>query len=164
MFGFHGSHGFHLFLWQVRISSRSAGFTTVFHGLSIRSHVFQPACVCMAEISESSKPEVCNRVYAFVAMADAPVRRRLSGKQPVPPAGPEQIANQAIADEGFSELTALDPDARRRHVHWTHVRTIWRFCTRHFYMPLPLEQRKPDFPACGKCCASFFVPRAQMQG
>lgn len=30
---------------------------------------------------------------------------------------------QAIAEEGWSELTALSVDSRRRHVHWTHVRT-----------------------------------------
>lgn len=29
----------------------------------------------------------------------------------------------AIADEGWSELTALSPDAKRKHIHWTHVRT-----------------------------------------
>ena len=30
----------------------------------------------------------------------------------------------AIADEGWSELVALSPDARRKHIHWTHVRTM----------------------------------------
>mgnify|MGYP006144289855 CR=1 FL=1 len=29
----------------------------------------------------------------------------------------------AIADEGWSELRALQTSARRKHIHWTHVRT-----------------------------------------
>ena len=29
----------------------------------------------------------------------------------------------AIADEGWSELVALSTDAKRKHIHWTHIRT-----------------------------------------
>ena len=63
-------------------------------------------------------------------------RRRLRGKQaaqPQPPqaaarpeAGPLPLAavgEQTVAAEAWSELVGLDPDARRQHVHWTHVRT-----------------------------------------
>ena len=57
-------------------------------------------------------------------MALAYVRRRLIGKQPAPAhlaCNPAVL--QAITDEGWHELTALDEDARRKHVHWVHVRT-----------------------------------------
>ena len=51
--------------------------------------------------------------------------RRLSRKQAaphvLPPLALPQI--QAIADEGWSELTALSLDAKRKHIHWTHVHT-----------------------------------------
>ena len=53
----------------------------------------------------------------LVAMA---VRRRILGKQRMPD---DPVASRAIADEAWSELTALSGDARRKHVHWTHVRT-----------------------------------------
>ena len=46
-------------------------------------------------------------------------RLRLVRKQPDPFAS----HNQAIADEGWSELVALSADARRKHIHWTHVKT-----------------------------------------
>ena len=51
-------------------------------------------------------------------------KRRLSGKQAapihfvLPPA-----AVRAMADEAWSEMTALSEDKRRRHIHWVHVRT-----------------------------------------
>ena len=58
-------------------------------------------------------------------MMPALARRRLTSKQAAPhiqqPPLPPQL--QAIGDEGWSELTALSLDARRKHVHWTHVHT-----------------------------------------
>ena len=68
-------------------------------------------------------------------------RRRILQKQPAPahypalpgsdyappPPGaayaPPEAALAALADEAWSELTALSDDARRKHVHWVHVRT-----------------------------------------
>jgi hypothetical protein len=49
-----------------------------------------------------------------------PVCRRMRGKQ-TPFVNP--MIMMAVADEAWSELTALSADARRKHVHWTHVRT-----------------------------------------
>ena len=51
-------------------------------------------------------------------------RKRMTRKQAPPPniAIPEP-ALAALADEAWSELTALSDDARRKHVHWVHVRT-----------------------------------------
>ena len=52
--------------------------------------------------------------------------RRLRGKQSVRGSGlrtAEAAGVAAIADEGWSELVELSPGARRKHVHWTHVRT-----------------------------------------
>ena len=57
-------------------------------------------------------------------MALAYVRRRLRGKQPA-------LANyvvglvvlQALADEAWSEVASLADDARRKHMHWVHVKT-----------------------------------------
>ena len=46
-------------------------------------------------------------------------RVRLVRKQPDPLAS----HNQAIADEGWSELVALSADTKRKHIHWTHVKT-----------------------------------------
>ena len=58
------------------------------------------------------------------------LRLRLRAKTAQPAAGPMVAAPPAphpgvlaIADEGWSEMTALQTSARRRHVHWTHVRT-----------------------------------------
>ena len=57
-------------------------------------------------------------------MAALSVPRRLRSKQRapacylLPPA-----ALRALADEAWSEVTALAEDARRKHVHWTHIRT-----------------------------------------
>ena len=48
------------------------------------------------------------------------VRRRLHGKQADPRGS---AAEQAIQDEGWSELVALSGSAKRKHIHWTHVRT-----------------------------------------
>ena len=62
-------------------------------------------------------------------MAAELVRRRVSKKQPAPPAyqareRPHVPAGlRALADESWSELTALSEGAKRKHVHWTHVRT-----------------------------------------
>lgn len=57
-------------------------------------------------------------------MALASVKRRLRGKQLSPA---HYVVNpfllQTIADEGWHELTALGDDARRKHVHWVHVKT-----------------------------------------
>ena len=57
-------------------------------------------------------------------MALAYVRRRLPKKQLAPA---QYVANQAVlqalADEGWREVTALSEDARRKHVHWVHVKT-----------------------------------------
>ena len=52
----------------------------------------------------------------------AAVRRyRLRAK--TPPRVEPPAAMRAIADEGWSELTSLDESMRRKHMHWTHVRT-----------------------------------------
>ena len=63
-------------------------------------------------------------------MAANLARRRLRRKQPAPEAfrlarerAHAPAALQALADEGWSELTSLSEDAKRKHVHWTHVRT-----------------------------------------
>ena len=53
----------------------------------------------------------------------ADVRRRLKMKQNAPAFGPVAAQEAAIADEGWSELVALSSDVRRKHIHWTHVRT-----------------------------------------
>ena len=39
------------------------------------------------------------------------------------PEAARTAALSAIADEAWSEVVALDTGARRKHVHWTHVRT-----------------------------------------
>ena len=44
-------------------------------------------------------------------------------KQSAPAFGPAAGHAAAIADEGWSELVALSADVRRKHIHWTHVRT-----------------------------------------
>ena len=56
-------------------------------------------------------------------VAAVPARRRLTGKQPAPAFGLAASHAAAIADEGWSELVALSSDVRRKHIHWTHVRT-----------------------------------------
>ena len=61
---------------------------------------------------------------AYTSMAAPPPRRRLTGKRTVQPQ-PLRVpaALRAIADEGWSELTALGENVKRKHVHWTQVRT-----------------------------------------
>ena len=52
--------------------------------------------------------------------------RRLRGKQSVAGSGlrvDDPVGHAAIADEAWSELVALSPDSKRKHIHWTHVRT-----------------------------------------
>ena len=56
-----------------------------------------------------------------MSVAAAVRRYRLRAK--TPPAVVPPPALRAIADEGWSELTSLDESMRRKHVHWTHVRT-----------------------------------------
>ena len=67
------------------------------------------------------------------------VRRRISKKRPPPTTMPGGVRRrvskkrapvpvpsaflQAIRDEGLGELVALSSDARRKHIHWVHVRT-----------------------------------------
>ena len=71
----------------------------------------------------------CSLRLAFSGMAAAPVRRRLQGKQPAQAAFPVgetthvPAALRALADEGWSELTGLSEDTKRKHMHWVHVRT-----------------------------------------
>ena len=51
---------------------------------------------------------------------------RLRHKQSVPGRAlplAEGPAVAAIGDEAWSELVALSTDAKRKHIHWTHVRT-----------------------------------------
>ena len=51
-------------------------------------------------------------------------RRRLTGKQRAPANYLLQPADLAVlADEAWSEVTALGEDRRRKHIHWVHVRT-----------------------------------------
>jgi hypothetical protein len=52
------------------------------------------------------------------------VVRRLRWKQPAPAehAIPAPVL-AALRDEAWSELAALNDDARRKHIHWVHVRT-----------------------------------------
>ena len=51
-------------------------------------------------------------------------KRRLGGKQPAPAVYVlPSPATRAIADEGWCELLCLSEDARRKHIHWTMVRT-----------------------------------------
>ena len=54
--------------------------------------------------------------------AALPSARRLTGKQPALSAS-VVMALRAIGEEAWSELSALGAGARRRHIHWTHVRT-----------------------------------------
>ena len=68
---------------------------------------------------------VGSRVLAMPLLGNAIAsHRRLRGKQPapaqylLPPA-----AFQAIADESWHEIIALSADARRKHMHWVHVKT-----------------------------------------
>lgn len=51
-------------------------------------------------------------------------KRRLSGKQPAPAhyVVPRAVL-AALQDEAWSEIAALSEDARRKHMHWVHVRT-----------------------------------------
>ena len=62
-------------------------------------------------------------VAAVMALAYA--KRRLRGKQPAPAVyvvdGP---ALQAIADEGWSELTALDEEKRKKHMHFLQLANL----------------------------------------
>ena len=64
------------------------------------------------------------------ASALAPMRRRPAAApapddaSPAAPAAPNAIAVAALRDEAWSELTALSDNARRKHVHWVHVRTF----------------------------------------
>ena len=51
-------------------------------------------------------------------------KHRLKNKQPTPAhyaLSPGQFA--ALADEAWSELTSLNDDKRRKHMHYVHVRT-----------------------------------------
>jgi hypothetical protein len=51
-------------------------------------------------------------------------RRRCKGKQPAPAAFIlPSPALRALEDEAWCELRELSEDARRKHIHWTHVRT-----------------------------------------
>ena len=66
------------------------------------------------------------------APAAIPTKRRLTKKQHPPPAYVEDVQkhefrkavhNEALVKEAWSEVTALDSNAQRQHVHYTHVRT-----------------------------------------
>ena len=55
-------------------------------------------------------------------------RRKHKGKQPPSLAyllgeTAAKAYYQALGDEAWTEVTALSDDARRKHVHWVHVRT-----------------------------------------
>ena len=61
---------------------------------------------------------------AILGAGQSSVRTRLRSKQPAPAQfmlPPPALA--ALADEAWSELTALSDDSRRKHMHWVHVRT-----------------------------------------
>ena len=59
-----------------------------------------------------------------VTVAAALVKRRLKNKQVPPPAyAILSPGEQAIAAEAWAEMTALDPDARRKHIHWVQPHT-----------------------------------------
>ena len=52
--------------------------------------------------------------------------RRLRGKQSVAGLGlpvADPVGHAAIADEAWSELVAVSPDSKRKHIHWTYART-----------------------------------------
>ena len=56
--------------------------------------------------------------------AERVIKRRITGKQP--PHASSVLSAPALAaleDEAWTELTALSADARRKHIHWVHVRT-----------------------------------------
>ena len=59
------------------------------------------------------RPAATSELPQGVAAASSPAAQ--------PPG--RDAAESAIADEAWSELTALGDDARRKHVHWVHVRT-----------------------------------------
>ena len=63
---------------------------------------------------------------AFV-LPNAVKRYRLRRKTLPPPAPAEDVLPPAVVaalqDEAWSEITALSDDARRKHMHWVHVRT-----------------------------------------
>ena len=56
------------------------------------------------------------------AAAGAALRRRPAAAAEVPP-HVVAAAQQAIRDEGWSELVALGDDVRRKHIMWTHTKT-----------------------------------------
>ena len=69
-----------------------------------------------------------------VSAVPSAVRLRVCSKQPPCPLTRSMILarhlaqqtashEQAIADEAGAELGYLDGDCRRKHIHWTHVRT-----------------------------------------
>ena len=86
-------------------------------------HIMLLVCHRTLHVAPSLGPWTARGGVAAV-MALAYAKRRLRGKQPAPAVyvvdGP---ALQAIADEGWSELTALDDEKRKKHVHWVHVKT-----------------------------------------
>ena len=42
----------------------------------------------------------------------------------VQPPAATAVAHAAISDEGWSELRSLEPGLKRKHMRWTHVRTL----------------------------------------
>ena len=54
---------------------------------------------------------------------DTAVRRRLTGKQPPEDGGRGAIADLAFSAESWREITALDGDAQKWHMHLVHART-----------------------------------------
>ena len=69
----------------------------------------------------------CPPPFPFHIVLPLQVRRRMRGKT----ANPELAARQraaaagesAVAAEAWADLVGLDSDPRRKHIHWTHVRT-----------------------------------------
>lgn len=79
-----------------------------------------------------------------VELQTAVILRRLTCKQSPPKAyllarGPDHaISAQARADEAIAEVTALELDAQRKRVHYTHIRTN-----------RPLDRQPDSFPREG---------------
>ena len=90
-----------------------------------------PSCPSALPRQSASPQRPVSLAKQETVVAPENVYRRLRSKQPCLARTSSQeaqvpthpIAGQAIAAEAWHELVALDPDARRQHIHWTHVRT-----------------------------------------
>ena len=117
--------------WPLPPRARNAGMGLAAHGgREAAARGCQVRGSCKVRIMSFTVPVL---VLAMLPLAPGVARRRLHGKQRPPPAhepnaevAAAPLAAAAIAAEGLAAdgLIALPADARRRHVHYTHVRTF----------------------------------------